>query len=76
LAQPKQSIMKRNLDGSVELFSKAIEQIRERGYEFGTMSDIVETQSEVRIELQYESIGQTSKQETNRREKPTETADD
>ncbi|MFA9427886.1 polysaccharide deacetylase family protein [Natronorubrum sp. A-ect3] len=43
LHQPKRSIMKRNLDDSIEMFTEAIKRIRGRGYSFGTMTDIVET---------------------------------
>jgi peptidoglycan/xylan/chitin deacetylase (PgdA/CDA1 family) len=54
LDQPKQSIMKRNLDGSVELFSKAVEGIRGRGYEFGTMTDVIASTAGADLELAYD----------------------
>ncbi|ELY37686.1 polysaccharide deacetylase family protein [Natronorubrum tibetense] len=41
LDQPKRFIMKRNLDRSVDLFMRFVEQLRGRGYEFTQMSDIV-----------------------------------
>ncbi|MDG5761558.1 polysaccharide deacetylase family protein [Natronococcus sp. A-GB1] len=55
LSQPKQSIMKRNLDGSLELFADAVERLRSRGYEFGTMTDVIEAHSPSCVELVYDS---------------------
>ncbi|ELY42686.1 polysaccharide deacetylase family protein [Natronorubrum bangense] len=42
LGQPKELIMKRNLNRSIEIFNKAVGQFRSRGYSFGTMMDICE----------------------------------
>ncbi|MDG5761559.1 polysaccharide deacetylase family protein [Natronococcus sp. A-GB1] len=55
LDQPKQSIMKRNLDGSLELFGEAVRRIRCRGYEFGTMTDVIEAHAPSCTELTYDS---------------------
>ncbi|WP_312854285.1 polysaccharide deacetylase family protein [Natronococcus sp. JC468] len=54
LEQPKQSIMKRNLDESLELFADAVERIRGRGYEFGTMADIVGASARADTNLSYD----------------------
>lgn len=46
LHQPKRSIMKRNLKRSVEIFSDAVADLRERGYSFGTITEIHHLPSE------------------------------
>ena len=66
LEQPKRAIMTRNMDDSLELFSKAIEQIRARGYEFRTMTELVQAHTSESTELLYDSAEVTSPESTTR----------
>ncbi|WP_394740081.1 polysaccharide deacetylase family protein [Natronococcus roseus] len=51
LAQPKRTIMKRNLADSRELFVDAIARLRERGYEFRPMTELVRESAGDAVEL-------------------------
>ncbi|MFC6715996.1 polysaccharide deacetylase family protein [Natrialbaceae archaeon GCM10025810] len=50
LDQPKQWIMKRNLEDSTKLFSSVVEGLQDRGYSFGTIMDIPDLTPESNID--------------------------
>ncbi|AGB38765.1 polysaccharide deacetylase family protein [Natronococcus occultus] len=77
LAQPKRAIMTRNMDESLELFAEAIEQIRGRGYEFGTMTDIVESNTTTKVEYETDKVPSVQKTEQDSSEiSPADPTDD